>query len=49
MALEISADYRLAAAVCRAYNDYMLESWLAHSDYCIGAITVERAWVALEA
>lgn len=44
MALGVSADYRYAAAACRAYNDALLETWLAHSDRYVGAVLVGANW-----
>jgi len=44
VSMGVSADYRHAAAVCSAYNDYMLETWLAHSDYYVGAVLVSSSW-----
>lgn len=44
MALGVSADYRFAAAACRAYNDYLLDSWLSYSDRFVGAILVAANW-----
>jgi len=44
MGVGVSADYRYSAALCRAYNDYMLESWLAHDACYIGAVLVAANW-----
>jgi len=44
MSMGVSADYRFAAEVCRAYNDYMLESWLAYDDCYVGAVLVAGNW-----
>lgn len=44
MSLGISADYRFAAEACRAYNDLVAETWLAHDDCYIGAILVGSNW-----
>lgn len=44
LSIGVSADYRYAAAAARAYNDYMLDTWLAHSDRFIGAVLVAPQW-----
>ncbi|MBC2603939.1 amidohydrolase family protein [Puniceicoccus vermicola] len=44
LAAGVSADYRYAAALCSAYNDYMLESWLSFDPRYVGAILVAPNW-----
>lgn len=44
MAMGVSADYRAAAAVCSAYNDYMIDSWLAFDQRFLGAVMVGGNW-----
>lgn len=44
LGLGTSADYRYAAAACTAYNDYMLETWLAHDRRFLGALLVAPQW-----
>ena len=44
LGIGVSADYRYAAAAATAYNDYMLETWLNHSDRFIGTLLVAPQW-----
>ena len=44
LGIGIVADYRWAAAAATAYNDYMLETWLAHSDRFLGALVISPLW-----
>ena len=39
-----SADYRYAAAVATAYNDYMLDTWLAHDPRFRASLFVAGQW-----
>tara|TARA_R100000027_G_scaffold67677_1_gene67663 strand:+ start:10102 stop:11205 length:1104 start_codon:yes stop_codon:yes gene_type:complete len=40
----VGADYRLSAAICSGYNDYMLESWLSFDERFVGALLVAPNW-----
>lgn len=44
LAIGVGADYRYAAAAATAYNDYMLDTWLAHSERFVGAVLVAPQW-----
>lgn len=44
LGLGVSADYRYAAAMCSAYNDYMLETWLEHDPRFLGALLIAPQW-----
>jgi len=44
MGIGVSADYRYAAALCTAYNDLLLDTWLAHDECYIGSVLVAANW-----
>lgn len=44
MGMGVSADYRYAAAVCSAYNDYLIEHWLEADPRYLGAALIAPQW-----
>jgi predicted TIM-barrel fold metal-dependent hydrolase len=44
LGIGVSPDYRYAAAVCTAYNDYMRETWLAHDKRFLAGLFVSQTW-----
>jgi len=44
LAVGASADYRFAAAAATAYNDTMVDTWLAHDPRFVAALLVAPQW-----
>ena len=44
LGMGVSADYRYAAAVCSAYNDYLIETWLQADPRFLGSLLIAPQW-----